>query len=95
MQLNKVEEILAHNHESVFTTFRRNGAVQMSIVTVGVLNNGVAFMVHRHHHITMTGQGNGKKCALHPHPTLAMRKEDQGKRTTKISRFRMAQSGSL
>ena len=45
MQLKKVEEILAHNHEAVFTTFRRNGAVQMSIVTVGVLNNGVAFTI--------------------------------------------------
>ena len=45
MQLKKVEEILVHNHESVFTTFRRNGAVQMSIVTVGVLNNGVAFTI--------------------------------------------------
>ena len=45
MQLKKVEEILAYNHEAVFTTFRRNGAVQMSIVTVGVLNNGVAFTI--------------------------------------------------
>ena len=45
MQLKKVEEILVHNHESVFTTFRRNGAVQMSIVTAGVLNNGVAFTI--------------------------------------------------
>ena len=45
MQLDKIEEIVALNHEAVFTTFRRNGAVQMSIVTVGVVNNGVAFTI--------------------------------------------------
>ena len=43
MQLDKVKEIVASNNSAVFTTFRRSGAAQMSIVTVGVLNNGVAF----------------------------------------------------
>jgi len=45
MQLDKIEEIVALNHEAVFTTFRRSGATQMSIVTVGVLLNGVAFTI--------------------------------------------------
>ena len=45
MQLDKIEEIVALNNSAVFTTFRRSGAVQMSIVTVGVLNNGVAFTI--------------------------------------------------
>ena len=43
MQLDKIEEIVALNNSAVFTTFRRGGAAQMSIVTAGVLNNGVAF----------------------------------------------------
>jgi len=45
MQLDKVKEIVAINHQAVFTTFRRSGAAQMSIVTVGVLDNGVAFTI--------------------------------------------------
>ena len=45
MQLDKIQDIVALNHEAVFTTFRRSGAAQMSIVTVGVLNNGVAFTI--------------------------------------------------
>jgi PPOX class probable F420-dependent enzyme len=45
MQLAKIEEIVVLNHNAVFTTFRKSGAAQMSIVTVGVLNNGVAFTI--------------------------------------------------
>ena len=45
MELDKIEEIVLLNHEAVFTTFRRSGAIQMSIVTVGVLLNGVAFTI--------------------------------------------------
>ena len=45
MQLDKIEEIVALNNSAVFTTFRRSGAAQMSIVTVGVLNDGVAFTI--------------------------------------------------
>ena len=45
MQLDKIKEIVALNHQAVFTTFRRNGAAQMSIVTVGVLTKGVAFTI--------------------------------------------------
>ena len=33
------------NNSAVFTTFRRSGAIQMSIVTVGVHYNGVAFTI--------------------------------------------------
>ena len=45
MQLDKIKEIVALNHQAVFTTFRRSGAAQMSIVTVGVLTKGVAFTI--------------------------------------------------
>lgn len=45
MQLNKVEEIVGLNHEAVFTTLRKSGAIQMSIVTVGILKGDVAFTV--------------------------------------------------
>ena len=34
---------LTENHNGVLTTFRRNGAAQMSIVTCGFLRNGVGF----------------------------------------------------
>ena len=42
----KVSEILSRNRDAVVTTFRKNGAVQMSIVTVGVYGNGVAFTIN-------------------------------------------------
>ena len=42
---HKVIEIITHNHEAVMTTFRKNGAVQMSIVTVGPYQDGLAFVV--------------------------------------------------
>ena len=45
MQLDKIKEIVALNHQAVFTTFRGSGATQMSIVTVGVLAKGVAFTI--------------------------------------------------
>ncbi len=45
MYLNKIEEIVSLNHNAVFATFRESGAVQMSIVTVGVIDNGVAFTI--------------------------------------------------
>ena len=45
MQLDKIKEIVALNHQAVFTTFRGSGATQMSIVTVGVLAEGVAFTI--------------------------------------------------
>ena len=45
MQLNKIEEILALNHNAVFATFRKSGAAQMSIVTVGIIHNTIAFTV--------------------------------------------------
>ena len=45
MQLDKIKEIVALNHQAVFATFRRSGAAQMSIVTVGVLTKGVAFTI--------------------------------------------------
>ena len=43
MKMSDVAEFLRNNHDAVLTTFRRNGAAQMSIVTVGALEDGVAF----------------------------------------------------
>ena len=45
MLFHKIKEIVALNHEAVFTTFRKNGAAQMSIVTIGVIAKGVAFTI--------------------------------------------------
>ncbi|MXZ92841.1 MAG: PPOX class F420-dependent oxidoreductase [Chloroflexi bacterium] len=36
-------EFLANHHNGALTTFRRNGAAQMSIVTCGLHGDGVAF----------------------------------------------------
>ena len=38
-----IKEFVSENHQAVLTTFRRSGAVQMSIVTVGAYRDGVAF----------------------------------------------------
>ena len=38
-----VREFTNQNHQAVLTTFRDNGAAQMSIITVGPYRDGVAF----------------------------------------------------
>ena len=43
MLSEKASKFLSENHNGVLTTFRRNGAAQMSIVTCGLYGNGVAF----------------------------------------------------
>ena len=43
MLTEKVREFAAQNHQAVLTTFRRSGAAQMSILTVGPYRDGVAF----------------------------------------------------
>ncbi len=40
---DKVREFASANHQAVLTTFRKNGAAQMSIVTVGPYGEGVGF----------------------------------------------------
>ena len=41
----KVRTFTAQTHRGVITTFRRNGAAQMSIISCGPLRDGVAFTV--------------------------------------------------
>ena len=43
MNISDASKFLQNNHDAVLTTFRRDGAAQMSIVTVGALEDGVAF----------------------------------------------------
>ena len=43
MLTDEVKEFVSENHQSVLTTFRSNGAAQMSIVTTGAYRDGVAF----------------------------------------------------
>ena len=38
-----VKNFVSENHRAVLTTFRRNGAAQMSIVTTGAYSDGAAF----------------------------------------------------
>lgn len=42
---DKAREIVEVNRQAVLTTFRESGAAQMSIVTVGVYREGVAFTI--------------------------------------------------
>ena len=39
----QLKQFLQNNHNSVFSTFRKNGLAQLSIVTVGLWRNGIAF----------------------------------------------------
>ena len=43
MNYRELTSFLENNHDAVLTTFRANRAAQMSIVTVGPLNNSAAF----------------------------------------------------
>jgi PPOX class probable F420-dependent enzyme len=43
MLTKKAKKFLAKNHMSVLTTHRKNGGLQMSIVTCGLYRDGVAF----------------------------------------------------
>ena len=45
MLSDKTREFLAQTHRGVVTTFRKNGAVQLSIVSCGSYRSGVAFTV--------------------------------------------------
>ena len=42
---DKVREFVTETHRGVLTTFRRNGAAQMSIISCGPFRDGVAFTV--------------------------------------------------
>ena len=43
MMTDEVKEFMAQVRYAVLTTYRRNGAAQMSILSVGLLGSGVAF----------------------------------------------------
>ena len=43
MDLAEAQRFMETNHQAVLTTFRRNGAAQMSILTVGPYRDGAAF----------------------------------------------------
>ena len=43
MLSDKAREFISENHQAVLTTFRANGAAQMSIVTVGAYGGGAGF----------------------------------------------------
>lgn len=45
MLSDKVREFLGQTHRGVITTFRKNGAAQMSIISCGPYRNGAAFTV--------------------------------------------------
>ena len=45
MLSDKVKEFAKGTHRGVLTTFRRNGAAQMSIISCGPMRDGIAFTV--------------------------------------------------
>ena len=58
-----VKDFLARNHNAVVTTFRRSGAAQLSIVTVGAYGGGAAFT---------TTEGRAKLANLRRDPRCSM-----------------------
>ena len=42
---DKIKEFATQTHRGVLTTFRRNGAAQMSIISCGSMRDGIAFTV--------------------------------------------------
>ena len=69
MLSDKVREFLAQNHQAVLTTFRGNGAAQMSIITVGPYRDGVAFT-------TTAGRAKLANLVLEPRCSLLVSKLD-------------------
>ncbi len=63
MELNALEQLLGENHVAVVTTFRRDGRPQMSLVTVGSFEGGLAFT---------TQQGRAKAANLKRDPRCAI-----------------------
>ncbi len=47
MSLQSLEQLAAQNHVVVFTTYRRDGRPQMSLVTAGPYEGGLAFTTRR------------------------------------------------
>ena len=55
--------VLEKNEMGVFTTFRRDGGAQMSVVTCGLYGNGMAFGAERHRAKVLNVKRN-PKCSL-------------------------------
>ena len=64
-----IREFVSQNHQAVFTTFRRSGAAQMSIVTVGAYRDGVAFT-------TTVGRAKLSNLNRDPRCSLLVSKQD-------------------
>ena len=69
MLTDSVREFLAQNHQAVLTTFRGNGAAQMSIITVGPYRDGVAFT-------TTAGRAKLANLVREPRCSLLVSKRD-------------------
>lgn len=69
MLSDKVQKFLAQNHQAVLTTFRRDGAAQMSIVTVGAYRDGAAFT-------TTAGRAKLPNLVRDPRCSLLVSKQD-------------------
>ena len=69
MLSDRVREFLAQNHQAVLTTFRGNGAAQMSIITVGAYRDGVAFT-------TTAGRAKLANLVREPRCSLLVSKQD-------------------
>ena len=63
MSLEQVQAFARENHMGVITTFRKNGAAQMSIVSCGPFRDGVAFTTEAHRSKLINIQRN-PRCSL-------------------------------
>ena len=59
----KVREFVGQTHRGVLTTFRRNGAAQMSIISCGPMGDGVAFTV-THDRVKLKNLQRNPSCSL-------------------------------
>lgn len=69
MLSDKVRKFLSQNHQAVLTTFRVNGAAQMSIIMVGAYRDGVAFT-------TTAGRAKLANLVREPRCSLLVSKQD-------------------
>ena len=66
---DRISEFLSHNHLSAVTSFRQNGAAQISIVTSGLFRDGVAFT-------TTEDRAKYKNLVRDPRRTIMVSKPD-------------------
>ncbi|MEX2599060.1 MAG: TIGR03618 family F420-dependent PPOX class oxidoreductase [Dehalococcoidia bacterium] len=95
MSVESLEELLAQNRVVVFVTYRKDGQPQMSLVTVGAYDRGLAFTT-RHRNAKFHNLARDPRCAmmltkpdLRGYAVLDGRAEVRGPHNTEPGQLRM------